>query len=244
MTDTPVALITGGARRIGAAIAHRFNQAGCRIVIHYRSSDSEASALAESLDAKSLQADLTKSDDVERLAVQAQECFGRIDYLINNASSFYRSPYSQATPQQWDDLIDSNLRAAYFLGQALAEEIKSRRGSIVNVIDAMADRGMKEYSIYNIAKSGLTAMTKSLARELAPHVRVNGVSPGAILWPAELENGDDPDTALLREKVLNQIALGKLGTPEDIANAVRFFAMDASYMTGSIIKVDGGRSLT
>lgn len=243
MTDTPVALITGGARRIGAAIASRFHQAGCRIVIHYRSSESEASDLAESLDAKTVQANLTKSDEVMKLARQAQECFGRIDYLINNASSFYRSPFSQATQQQWDDLIDSNLRAAFFLSQALADEIRSHNGSIVNIIDAMADRGIDEHSIYNIAKSGLTAMTKSLARELGPDIRVNGVSPGAILWPTELENDDDPDTSLSRKKVLNQIALGKLGAPEDIANATKFLAMDASYMTGAIIKVDGGRSL-
>lgn len=243
MTDSPVAFITGGARRIGAAIAHNFQQAGCRVVIHYRSSDAEALALAESLGGHAVKADLTNQDDVEKLSAQAMACFGRVDYLINNASSYYRSPLAKSTQQQWDDLVDSNVRAAFFLSQALADEIKARNGSIVNIIDAMADRGMGEHSIYNIAKSGLAAMTKSLARELGPDIRVNAVSPGAILWPTELEDEEDPATEHLRKKVLDQIALGRLGTPEDIANAVRFLAMDARYMTGAIIKVDGGRAL-
>jgi pteridine reductase len=253
MTNNPssqaVVLITGGARRIGAAIARRFHGAGCRLVIHYNHSREEAEQLARELDGASVQADLTRRDDVERLARDSLACFGRIDYLINNASSYYPTPLPETSQAQWDDLIDSNLRAAFFLTRDLHQELKRHGGSVVNIIDAMCEGGMEKHSIYSIAKSGLAAMTRSLARELGPAIRVNGVSPGAILWPASLEDSalaasaNPQEIEATRNAVLAQIPLGALGTPEAIADATYFLAVEASYMTGSILKVDGGRSL-
>lgn len=244
-----VVLVTGGARRIGAAIARRFHHAGCRVVIHYNQSQEEAEHLAAELDGATVQADLTRQADVARLAQDSLACFGRIDYLINNASSYYPTPLPETTQDQWDDLIDSNLRAAFFLTRDLQEELKKHGGSVVNIIDAMCEGGMEKHSIYSIAKSGLAGMTRSLARELGPTLRVNGVSPGAILWPASLEDSalalsDNPEQIeATRNEVLAQIPLGTLGTPEAIADATYFLAVEASYMTGSILKVDGGRSL-
>lgn len=253
MPDKPssqaVALVTGGARRIGAAIARRFHRAGCRVVIHYNHSKEEAEKLAAELDGASVQADLTRQADVATLAQDSLACFGRIDYLINNASSYYPTPLSETTQAQWDDLIDSNLRAAFFLTRDLQEELRKRGGSVVNIIDAMCEGGMEKHSIYSIAKSGLAGMTRSLARELGPALRINGVSPGAILWPASLEDkalaqsANPAQIEAARNKVLAQIPLGKLGTPEAIADATYFLAVEATYMTGSILKVDGGRSL-
>ena len=247
--EQPVVLITGGARRIGAAIARRFNQAGCQVVIHYNQSGEEADDLALELNGETVQADLTRQAEVEKLAQSSLDCFGRIDYLINNASSYYPTPLPEASQAQWDDLVDSNLRAAFFLTRDLQEELVKRRGSVVNIIDAMCERGMEKHSIYSIAKSGLATMTRSLARELGPTVRVNGVSPGAILWPESLDDpalaeSDNPqEIETIRKSVLAQIPLGKLGTPEAIADAAYFLAVEATYMTGSILKVDGGRSL-
>lgn len=244
-----VALVTGGARRIGAAIARRFHGAGCRVVIHYNQSKQEAEQLAAELNGATVQADLTRQADVARLAQDSLACFGRIDYLINNASSYYPTPLPEATQSQWDDLIDSNLRAAFFLTRDLQEELKKHGGSVVNIIDAMCEGGMEKHSIYSIAKYGLAGMTRSLARELGPALRINGVSPGAILWPASLEDSALAQSAnpeqieAMRNKVLAQIPLGKLGTPKAIADATYFLAVEASYMTGSILKVDGGRSL-
>ena len=249
MSESPVVLVTGGAKRIGAAIVRRFHEQGFRVIVHVNRSVTEANALVAELNsirrdsAKTLQADLTDSAQVERLATECLECFERLDVLVNNASSFYPTPFPEARASHWDELIDSNLRSAYFLSQALVSELHARGGSIVNIIDAMVEKTVMHHSIYNIAKAGLKAMTKSLARELGPSVRVNGVAPGAILWPEQLEDSSDPVVLQKRAKALEQIPLGELGTAEDIAQAVYFLACEASYMTGETLKVDGGRSL-
>lgn len=174
-------------------------------------------------------------------AVLAQ--YGRLDVLVNNASSYYPTPFNTITQQAWDDLIDSNLRAAFFLAQALAPELRQRRGTIVNLIDSHIDKPLLHHSVYTIAKAGLTAMTLALAQELAPSVRVNGVSPGAILWPTALADDSNLDVQKQREKILARIPLGQLGSPQQIADAVFFLATAASYMTGTVLRVDGGRAL-
>lgn len=249
MTDNgnPVVLITGGARRIGAAIARELHRRGCNLIIHYRRSDTDARALQrELLDKRpdSLQilcADLEAHDEVIRLADMALTAFGKLDGLVNNASSFYRTPVAEATLSDWDTLINSNTRAAFFLSQQLAPSLAQRNGNIVNITDMNADRGMKEFSIYTMAKSALKSMTRSLARELAPAVRVNAVAPGAILWPEHIndpqEHGDE------QQHILDGIPAGRLGSPEDIAMAVAFLMLDAHYMTGQTVRVDGGRAL-
>lgn len=249
MSEQRVVLVTGGAKRIGAAIVRHFHGQAFQVIVHVNHSVTEANALVAELNsirsdsAKTLQADLTDSAQVEQLATASLECFERIDVLVNNASAFYPTPFAEARAGHWDELVDSNLRSAFFLSQALTPELHRRKGSIVNIIDAMVEKTLKYHSIYNIAKAGLKAMTKSLARELGPDVRVNGVAPGAILWPAQLEDGNDPTVAQQRSEVLSQIPLGQLGAPEDIAQAVYFLACEASYMTGETLKVDGGRSL-
>ncbi len=249
MSDSPVVLVTGGARRIGAQISKQFHLRGFKVIIHYNSSADEANQLVESLNvirpdsASLLQASLTDQDEVQHLARQSLEQFGRVDVLINNASSFYPTPVEQVSQENWDDLMGSNLRAAFFLSCTLAPELAERQGAIVNIVDAMVDRSLPDHPIYSIAKAGLKSMTKSLALELAPTVRVNAVSPGAILWPASLENGDDPEVQNSRKRVLDGIPLGRLGNPDDIAQTVYFLAREASYMTGAIVKVDGGRAL-
>ena len=249
LEDSPVVLITGGAKRIGAALVRRFHAAGYRVIIHYNGSQTEANTLASELNGKrknsaaSIQASLTEQASVSKLAKAARNCFDRIDVLINNASSFYPTPLSDSTQQQWDDLIDSNLRAAYFLSVAFSEELKTRQGNIINIIDAMVDGALPDFPIYSIAKAGLKNMTLSLARELAPEVRVNGVSPGAILWPSHLQDPQDDQARAAREKALAGIPLGRTGAVEDIANTAFFLVSKASYMTGAVIKVDGGRAL-
>lgn len=244
-----VVLITGAAIRIGACIARTFHARGFTVAISYRSSESAAQALVSELNASRAQsascwqAEMTEPDSVTALgdAVLAQH--GRLDVLVNNASSFYPTDYGASTQAQWDDLVGSNLRGAYFLTQQLSAELINRRGAIVNLVDTHADRALPKHPIYSIAKAGLKAMTKSLAVELAPHVRANGVSPGAILWPPSLEDDADPAVQAGRGKMLKGIPLATLGRLEDIAEAVYFLAAEAHYMTGQTIKVDGGRSL-
>ena len=247
--EQPVALITGSAKRIGAALVRRFHDAGYRLIIHFNGSEEEALSLQAERHAVRtdsvccLQAALTERSEVSELAQSALDCFGRIDVLINNASSFYATPLEGSTQGQWDDLIDSNLRGAYFLSVALSHELTRRQGNIVNILDAMVGGAIKDFPIYNIAKAGLKSMTHSLARELAPAVRVNGVAPGAILWPSHLENPQDEAAEAARKKALAGIPLGRTGTVEDIANTAFFLVDQASYMTGAVIKVDGGRAL-
>lgn len=237
----PVALITGAARRIGAEITRTLHQRGLDVIIHCRNSRDEADALAADLNrlrdnsAQVLVADLSDPDDVRRLARDAMELAGRLDVLVNNASSFYPTPLADATDEDWDALIHSNLRAPYVLIQNLAPSLREQGGSVINLVDVYAEKPLAEHSLYCIAKAGLAMLTRSLARELGPDVRVNGVSPGPILWP---EAGQDNQAEILAAS-----ALKRAGKPADIANTVAFLALDADFVTGQILAVDGGRSL-
>lgn len=243
-THAPVALVTGAAQRIGAVICRTLHQAGYRIIIHYRNSATPALALAAELNqqrpdsATTLQADLDDMAQVEALAGQALAAFGQLNLLVNNASSFFPTPVADSSQQQWDQLINSNLRAPYFLSSALTPALTASNGCIINLVDIHAQRGLAGYPIYSIAKAGLQMMTMSLAKELAPAVRVNGVSPGAILWP-------EADAALSEEEkeaLLSKVPLGRTGRPEDIAQTVLHLAQ-APYISGQIVAVDGGKSL-
>ncbi len=245
MNARPVALITGGARRIGATIATYLHQQDWNLIIHYRRSGSDATTLAERLNrqrtnsAFTIQADLADMDELSALAQATCAKWGQLNALINNASSFYPTPLSQANEQQWDDLFASNLKAPFFLSQKLSDALRENRGCIINIADIHAERPLKNHSIYCMAKAGNVMLTKTLARELAPEVRVNGIAPGAIAWPeddAALSNSE-------QRSILNKIALERSGEPEDIARTVAFFLNDAPYITGQIISVDGGRSL-
>ena len=247
--ETPVVLVTGAARRIGACIVRSFHSRGYRVLIHYHRSVDETMALADELNALrgesalTLQADLTDRAAVAGLGEKALACFGRLDVLINNASSFYPTEFGESDNAQWDDLIDSNLRAAYFLSQSLADELRLRRGAIINIVDSYADSPLPRFPIYSIAKAGLKAMTRSLAKELAPEIRVNGVSPGAIIWPDSLADDSVPGVLEKRAAIIGSIPLGRTGTPGDIADLAVFLAIEASYVTGQVIRVDGGRNL-
>jgi len=238
----PVALITGSARRIGARIARTLHHQGCRVVIHYHRSDQDARALAETLNrerkdsAVCLGADLRDPTAVRALAVRARDAFDGLDLLINNASSFYPTPIGEASDEDWDTLMHSNLRAPFLLSQQLAGDLTNARGAIINIVDVYADKPLLGHPLYCMAKAGLAMMTKSLARELGPAVRVNGVSPGPILWP---EQGQDNQQA-----ILDATALGRAGDPDDIAATVAWLALEAPYITGQILAVDGGRSLS
>ncbi|WP_027858108.1 pteridine reductase [Marinobacterium jannaschii] len=239
-----VALVTGAAQRIGAVIARTLHYQGYRVLLHYRRSFACAEALAQELNAirtdscRLLQADLEQMDQVEQLAVEATNSFGRIDLLVNNASDFYPTPLESSDQQQWDSLINSNLRGAYFLCARLADQLKQHNGAVINLIDIHAQRALPGYPIYSIAKAGLQMMTLSLAKELAPEVRVNGVAPGPILWP-EAAAAISPAE---QQAILDKTLLGRAGTPEDIASAVAFLAR-APFITGQVLAVDGGKSL-
>ena len=240
-----VVLITGGARRVGAAIARRVHAAGANVVVHYRSSAAEARKLkAELTGARAdsvvlVQGDLLKPANLASLIKDAVKAFGRLDALVNNASSFYPTAMGDITEQAWDDLIGTNLKAPLFLSQAAARELRKHHGSIVNIIDIHADFPMKNYVVYTAAKGGLLALTRSLARELGPEVRVNGVAPGTIVWPEDDAWKDD----LARQRIMNQTALKRIGEPDDIAKTVEFLLTSAPFITGQIISVDGGRSV-
>ena len=242
--SSPVALITGAAQRIGAVIARTLHDAGYRVLIHYRGSAAAADQLADELNqrrsdsALTLQADLDDMGQVTTLAEQAVAAFGQLDLLVNNASSFFPTPVDTSTQQQWDQLINSNLRAPYFLSSTLAPMLRQQQGVIINLVDIHAQRGLEGYAIYSMAKAGLQMMTISLAKELAPEIRVNGVSPGAILWPeADAALSDSEKQALLAK-----VPLQRTGSPQDIANTVLFLA-SSSYISGQILAVDGGRSI-
>lgn len=238
-------LITGGARRIGAAVGRRLHAAGARLVVHYRSSAAEARALRAELNAVRadsvalVQGDLVNAAHLARITKDALKAHGRLDALVNNASSFYPTPMGEVTDKAWDDLIGTNLKAPLFLAQALARELRKNNGAIVNIIDIHAEFPMKNHVVYNMAKGGLVALTRSLARELGPEVRVNGVAPGTIIWPDEESWRDE----LARQRIMNQTALKRVGDPDDIAKAVEFLLTAAPYVTGQVIAVDGGRSV-
>jgi pteridine reductase len=240
-----VALITGAAQRIGAVVAEQLHEAGYRVVLHCNHSIDQAQTLCAMLNQRRddsayvVTANLCNMEEVEYLAREAQAKWGRLDVLVNNASSFYPTPVGSITAHEWDDLIGTNLKAPLFLSQALATELRSRHGSIINIADVHADRPLSRHPVYCAAKAGNVMLTQSLAKDLAPDVRVNGVAPGAILWPEnEGELSDDN-----KQAILGKIALNRLGTPRDIARTIRFLVTDAPYITGQIIAVDGGRSL-
>lgn len=235
-------LITGAAKRLGAACARLLHSEGCNVFLHYRSSAAEAQLLCEELNqqrpdtAKIMQADLLNMAELEALAKLANLAWGGIDVLVNNASSFYPTAMTEVSEQQWDELLGSNLKAPFFLAKALAKTLSDREGCIINMVDIHAERGLSGYPVYSIAKAGLVAMTQVLAKELGPKVRVNGVAPGAILWPEGLADS-------VQEEILQRVILKRSGEPTDIAKAVLFLIKDADYITGQIVTVDGGRSL-
>jgi len=237
-----VVLITGAAHRIGATTARMLHAAGMNIVLHYRSSREAAEALQTELQARRpdsvtlLQADLHETAQLARLVEQAVAAWGRLDVLINNASTFYPTPLGSVTEEQWDDLIGTNLKAPFFLSQAAAPHLRQQQGCIVNIVDIHAERPLKRFPVYSMAKAGLVMMTKSLACELGPEVRVNAVAPGAILWPEHLDEAG-------REKIISRTFLKRQGSPEDIARAIRYLVNEAGYMSGQVLTVDGGRSL-
>lgn len=237
------ALITGAAKRIGAGIARTLHRAGANIAIHYRGSEGPAKALAGELNAArpdsalTVRANLRKTQEIDEVVHDIIEQTGRLDILVNNASSFYPTPLGAITEQQWDDLIGTNLKAPLFLSQAAEPHLRARGGVIINIVDIHATRPLRNHAVYGPAKAGLAMLTRSLARDLAPDIRVNGVSPGAILWPED----DMPDQ--VKDNIIGQVPMKRAGDPEDIANCVLYLVRDAGYVTGQIIAVDGGRSI-
>lgn len=238
-------LITGGARRVGAAMCRLLHGEGADVMVHYRRSMSEARALQAELNAKRadsvalVQADLLKRSALPSLIKDTVERFGRLDVLINNASNFFPTPIGEIDDKSWDELIGANLKAPTFLSQAAAPHLRKTHGCIINIIDIHAEQPMKNYTVYSVAKGGLLALTKSLARELGPEVRVNGIAPGTIVWPEDEAWSDE----LSRQRIINQTILKRVGDPEDIARAARFLIADSPYLTGQVIAVDGGRSV-
>jgi len=237
-------LVTGAAKRIGAVIARTLHTAGANVAIHYHSSEDAARELVADLErerrgsAFAVSADVRDVRALERMAHDVVERTGRLDVLVNNASNFYPTPLGTVTEQQWNDLVGSNLKAPLFLTQALLPALRAQQGVVVNIVDVHAQRPLRDHPVYGAAKAGLAMLTRSLAKDLGPDVRVNGVSPGAILWP----EGDGMSDKL-RAGIIKQTALKRAGEPEDIAAAVLFLVRDAPYVTGQIIAVDGGRSV-
>ena len=237
-------LITGGAKRVGAEIARELHAAGANLVIHYRKSSREAEALAEELNrARGKSAAIVPGEllEVEKLPVLVElavRSFGALDVLINNASTFYPTKIGEITPQAWDDLLGTNLKVPTFLSQAAAPALRKTRGLIINIVDIHALRPLRDHTVYCTAKAGLHMLTRSLAKELGPEVRVNGIAPGPILWPS----GQQEDKAK-QAKIIERTILKRMGSPSDIAQTVLFLAAHAPYITGQIIAVDGGRSV-
>ncbi len=237
-----VVLITGGAKRVGAAICRLLHAKGARLMLHYRTSAGEARLLQAELNhvredsVALIQADLLDLTKVPSLVEQCVNRFGRLDGLVNNASSFFQTPVGDITSSDWDDLIGTNVRAPLFLSQAAAPALRKTQGSIVNITDIHAERPLKNYVVYSVAKSALVGLTRSLARELAPEVRVNAVAPGPVIWPEENEFDE-----LARQRIISHTPLRREGLPEDVAKAVHFLLADAPYVTGETINVDGGR---
>ncbi len=240
-----VVLVTGGAKRVGAAICRRLHAAGAQLAVHYRNSAQQALALQDELNALrtesalAIQADLLDPDALPQLVRGVVAKFGRLDALVNNASSFYATPLAEVNEQQWHDLLGTNLRAPLFLAQAAAPELRRHHGCIVNIADIHAERPMRGHLLYSVAKSGLTALTRALAQEMAPQVRVNAVSPGVIVWPENAAWMDEEQ----RRKIVAHTLLKREGEPDDVARAVAFLIQDAPYITGQVISVDGGRSI-
>ncbi len=236
-------LVTGAARRIGAAIVTRLHDCGARVAVHYRASAQDAERLARELNARrddsalTIRADLHDTASLPDIVATVVKWGGRLDGLINNASSFYPTPLGTITEAEWDDLVGSNLKAPLFLSQAAADPLRESKGAIVNIVDIHAQRPLRNHPVYGAAKAGLAMLTRSLARDLAPEIRVNGVSPGAILWP------EDGMTDGAQKSILQQVPLLRAGEPDDIAGCAVYLMRDAPYVTGQIIAVDGGRSI-
>ncbi len=248
MPDNPlegkVALITGGAHRLGAAIARGFHAQGMRLVIHYLSSEARARALQQELHAARpdsvmlVRGDLNHSEKLlKNLVFETVESFGRLDVLVNNAARFYPTPVGEVSEEQWNDIVGTNLKAPFFLSQIAAPHLRKTGGCILNIADIYGDRPLGKHPIYSIAKAGLIMLTKSLARELGPEVRVNAIAPGAILWP---ETGLDD---MSKQRVVSRTPLKRSGDPEDIARTALFLVRDAGFITGQVLGVDGGRGV-
>jgi pteridine reductase len=241
--DGKAVLVTGGARRVGAAIARRLHAAGAMVLVHYRDSEADAAKLESELNAlrarsaAKVKAELLAPVAPRALVGGALEAFGRLDIVVNNASSFFPVDVGAIESSHWEELIGSNLRAPLFISQQAAPELAKNEGAIINIVDIHAERPLKGYALYSTAKAGLAALTRALALELAPRVRVNGVAPGAIAWP---EDGQFEQAE--RSRIVATTPLGRTGVPEDIARAVHFFAC-APFVTGQILAVDGGRSI-
>ncbi|PKO91132.1 MAG: pteridine reductase [Betaproteobacteria bacterium HGW-Betaproteobacteria-1] len=238
-------LITGGAKRVGAAICRMLHAGGAKLMIHYRQSASEARALQAELNLQRpnsvaiIHGDLLNLAVLPKLVQETVQHFGRLDVLINNASSYYATELGDIGDDQWQDLIGSNLKAPLFLSQAAAAELAKTKGCIVNITDMHVERPKKGYVVYSVAKAGLVTLTKSLAHEMAPDVRVNAVAPGPVMWPEDNPQFDE----VYRKRVISQTLLKRIGEGDDVAKAVRFLIQDAPFMTGQVIAVDGGRSL-
>jgi pteridine reductase len=241
--EDKLVLVTGAARRIGAAIVTRLHANGARVAIHYRGSAHEAESLASRLNeqrpgsANTFQADLLDTASVPGLVADVVAWGGRLDALVNNASTFYPTPVGTITEKEWDDLVGSNFKAPLFLSQAATPPLRDAGGAIVNIVDIHAQRPLRDHPLYGSAKAALAMLTRSLAKDLAPDIRVNGVSPGAILWP----EGGMSEAA--RQSILRQVPLQRAGDPDDIARCVLYLLRDAPYVTGQIVAVDGGRSI-
>ena len=243
-TERPVVLITGAARRVGAVIAHTLHAAGYDVALHYRHSAAEATTLADTLERQRagstllLQGELADTAALPALVESLLAHYGRLDALVNNASAFYPTPVGEATPTQWNELFASNAQAPFFLSQAAVPALREAQGGIVNLLDIYAERPLANHPLYCMAKAALAAMTRSLALDLAPLVRVNGVAPGAVMWPSDGKPYDDQQAMLARTP------MQRAGTPEDVAGAVLWLLRDAPFVTGQVLRVDGGRTLS
>ncbi|BDU19779.1 pteridine reductase [Dyella sp. GSA-30] len=242
--DRPVVLITGAGKRVGATIARVLHGAGYDLALHYRRSREEAQALAQSLEQARagstlcVQAELAELDRLPGLVDEVLAHYGRLDALINNASAFYPTPIGTATPAQWQELFASNAQAPFFLAQAAVPALRERSGAIVNLVDIYAERPLANHTLYCMAKAALEAMTRSLALDLGPAIRVNGVAPGAVMWPSEGKAYGD------KQAMLERTPLKRAGSPDDVASAVLWLLRDAPFVTGQIIRIDGGRTLS
>ncbi len=243
MLNDKVCLVTGGGRRIGAEIVRGLHEAGASVAIHYLRSAADAETLATELNAKrkgsaaTVAGDLRDTEHLPRIILSTEKQFGQLDVLVNNASGFYPTPLGTISDKHWQDLFGSNAKAPLFLAQAAAASLRETRGSIINMVDIHARRPLRDHLVYGAAKAALAMLTKGLARELAPEVRVNGIAPGPILWP---KHGLDETT---QKKIVERTALKRVGTPADIVSCILYLLQDADYVTGQIIAVDGGRSI-
>jgi pteridine reductase len=244
-SENMVVLITGGAKRVGAAICRELHANGAKLMVHYNTSKLEAQSLQAELNLQRpnsvaiIQGNLLNLNIVSSLVSETIQHFGRLDVLINNASSYYPTELSQINEQNWLDLMGSNLKAPMFLAQAASSELRKNAGSIINITDMHIERPKKGYIVYSVAKAGLVTLTKSLAHELSPEVRVNAVAPGPVQWPDNNPQFDE----VYKQRVISQTLLKRIGDPTDIAKAVKFLTFDAPFITGHVLAVDGGRSL-